>query len=487
MTKRTGKTLFKCLGVYSDIHARHLTYIYIYGRNFTLKHLAIITKVRMTFITSSVTTRLSALFLTLVFAATLFSVAPASVAQASWDWADVGSGCCGAWDTGSNWDLGSNWDTGSDWDLGSNWDTGSGWDLGSNWDTGSGWDLGSNWDTGSDWDLGSGWDTGSGWDLGSSWDTGSGWDLGSNWDAGSGWDLGSNWDTGSDWDLGTNWDTGSNWDLGGGIAGYVTPEEGGIAGYVTPEGGIAGYVTPSRGYYSPGGYVHPATTPIRSIATARQNVSNVANRSNIQNVRNIQNINRVSEINRITEQVRNIQTQVANIQQQVVALPVPVKVAKPQPVVVRGGQQSTVVRYAYPTPVPTVRPIITSTPRPNITVAQSGATGAYEYLNISSLPYTGTDDIAYVLGLVAVALGSGAGLFLYKGQILGALAGLTPAFAFGHLKPTSLHEEIQETNDETTYAHDPSDEAETKAETQLAHTLSLEEGEDGPRLSFIAK
>ena len=439
MTKRTGKTLFKCLGVYSDIHARHLTYIYIYGRNFTLKHLAIITKVRMTFITSSVTTRLSALFLTLVFAATLFSVAPASVAQASWDWADVGSGCCGAWDTGSNWDLGSNWDTGSDWDLGSNWDTGSGWDLGS------------------------------------------------NWDAGSGWDLGSNWDTGSDWDLGTNWDTGSNWDLGGGIAGYVTPEEGGIAGYVTPEGGIAGYVTPSRGYYSPGGYVHPATTPIRSIATARQNVSNVANRSNIQNVRNIQNINRVSEINRITEQVRNIQTQVANIQQQVVALPVPVKVAKPQPVVVRGGQQSTVVRYAYPTPVPTVRPIITSTPRPNITVAQSGATGAYEYLNISSLPYTGTDDIAYVLGLVAVALGSGAGLFLYKGQILGALAGLTPAFAFGHLKPTSLHEEIQETNDETTYAHDPSDEAETKAETQLAHTLSLEEGEDGPRLSFIAK
>jgi len=210
-----------------------------------------------------------------------------------------------------------------------------------------------------------------------------------------------------------------------------------------------------------------STRPSVARSSNVRNVSNVNNVNNVNNINRVNDVNRVNEVNRINEQVRNIQTQVATIQQ---AVAQPIVVARPQP---RPNQ----VGYAYPTPAPTYRPIAPS--QPTVTVASSGVTGSYGYVNVGSIPYTGTNDVAYVFAMIATLLGSGVALVLYKG---GMLTSLVPAFAVGSASPTILHNEIVEEEDEAT-----EDALETNEAAQAIHVLSLEKGEDGPKLSFVQR
>ena len=142
-----------------------------------------------------------------------------------------------------------------------------------------------------------------------------------------------------------------------------------------------------------------------------------------------------------------------------------------QNVVVRGGGTNT-VRYAYPTPTPTYTPIVTNYTQPNVTVA-ANTTGGYRYVNVASIPYTGTEELAYVLTMIAVALAAGAGLFFYKNQLFAAFAGTGAT-------PTILSEEIVEGDDDA-------DEVVEESTASTEHTLALENDGNGPKLSFIAR
>ena len=112
-----------------------------------------------------------------------------------------------------------------------------------------------------------------------------------------------------------------------------------------------------------------------------------------------------------------------------------IPVAQPQPV----------VRYAYPTVYPSV------------TVAQTNYTPAYDYVNINQVPYTGTKEVAYVLTLIGAALASIAAAVYFRGRMNVAFAGT----------PIVLQEETVE---------------EVKEDSEP--TIKIENGEDGPKLSF---
>ena len=129
----------------------------------------------------------------------------------------------------------------------------------------------------------------------------------------------------------------------------------------------------------------------------------------------------------------------------------------------------------YPTYIPPVyipqQPVVIQQyvqPRPVVTVASAGI--VYDYVNINQVPYTGTDEIAYVLTLLAIALGAVAVFFFYRRNVANAFGSMVPSFVAGSV----IDEEVEETT-------------ETKSDENEApstHTLTLEKGADGPKLIF---
>ena len=108
---------------------------------------------------------------------------------------------------------------------------------------------------------------------------------------------------------------------------------------------------------------------------------------------------------------------------------------------------------------------------PIVTVAQTNYTPAYDYVRINQVPYTGTNDVAYVLTLIAVALASVGAVVYFRGNIAYAFAGLT-----GNT-PVTLSEEVKEDTENE-------NENETEGDDNNTPTLSLINDENGPRLSF---
>ncbi len=108
---------------------------------------------------------------------------------------------------------------------------------------------------------------------------------------------------------------------------------------------------------------------------------------------------------------------------------------------------------------------------PTPVVYQTNYTPAYDYVRINQVPYTGTNDVAYVLTLIAVALASVGAVVYFRGNIAYAFAGLT-----GNT-PVTLSEEVKEDTENE-------NENETEGDDNNTPTLSLINDENGPRLSF---
>ena len=448
------------------------------------------------------------------------------------DW-DTGSGWSD-WDTGSDW---SDWDTGSDWsgwDSGSDWsdwDSGSDW---SDWDTGSGW---SDWDTGSDW---SDWDTGSDW---SGWDSGSDW---SDWDTSN--DPFVKVGTISD-DPFVKVSTIADdpYVKVGTVANDPYVKVGTVSrGYTVPGGYVSPGVSTVRGIATArqANVVNRASN-VRNVS----NVQNVRNVSNVSRVNQVNRVNQVVQQRAVAQPVavaRPVTIPVAIPQPIAIPRPYPVVIPQPTPVVgqsvaceMRAGMSGThnvlyynmtnnvtsaLLRDSYGNTTPvavgsgarnvhtyggtytmtvyghngvsavcsasvTGTPVYTPTPTyptatPQVTVAHTGTTHAYDYVNIASVPYTGPNDIAYVLTMLGVALASVMGFFALKGSAFAGFAGLVPAFA--GRTPTVLHEEIV-VHDSSEVADDTHEDLpEQVGETAAVHTLSLENGVNGPKLTFKA-
>jgi len=100
-----------------------------------------------------------------------------------------------------------------------------------------------------------------------------------------------------------------------------------------------------------------------------------------------------------------------------------------------------------------------------------------EYVTISNIPYTGANDLPYILALLAVALASIAGMVYYRGSI---------AAAFG------FHVSTLAANNSTgiSYNEITENEADTHSVGEYGSVepaLSVSNGEDGPKLTFKAK
>ena len=438
----------------------------------------------MKIIKNSVTTNVFAIFMVLALVVTI--AAPLATAHAFGD--DLGPGCCaGEWSDYGSYDDG--WTDYGSYDDG--WsDYGSyddGWtDYGSyddGWsDYGSyddGWsDYGSYDDGWSDYgSYDDGWsDYGSyddGWSDYGSYDDGwsdygsydDGWsDYGSYDD---GWSDYGSYDDGYDI-VDVTYPTGGGYD----IVDVTYPTRGGTV-YSSPSdvayGGSTVYSSPSdygrtTGVYGGGGYIAPIVSTLRGIATARHN-----NVSNVSNVRNFSSVNRVNEVNRVNQVQVSHPIPVPQPQPRPVPVPQPV----PQPIVISQHNnqvaQGGSVQFAYPQ-IPV---------QPRINVANTGVTGAYDYINIGSVPYTGTEDVGYVLALIAAVLGSGVALVTFKGHTIAALGALVPAFAGAGMSASDMQDTSEEVVEDT-HANDEAEDTQAEGHT----SLSLETDEDGPKLTF---
>ena len=144
-----------------------------------------------------------------------------------------------------------------------------------------------------------------------------------------------------------------------------------------------------------------------------------------------------TNLNYNNNQVTNTNTNVINNN---------IPVAQPQPV----------VNYAYPTTYMPYR-------NPNVGVAYTGYTQGYDYVDINQIPYTGTQEMLYILSVVAIALGAVAVYF--RKEIGTAFARFTGTARYAS-------EEVVETPKTP------------EASAGESATLTLEKGEGGPRLSF---
>ena len=120
---------------------------------------------------------------------------------------------------------------------------------------------------------------------------------------------------------------------------------------------------------------------------------------------------------------------------------------------------------SYPVYYPVSQPVVQYV-QPTVTVA----TG---YVGINQVPYTGTNDLAYVLTLLAVALGSATLIFFNKTRIASGLGTFIPAFA--------------ENTTGAAFSEDTDEEDMEESTAPTSHMLAVEKGEDGnPKLSFVA-
>ncbi len=143
----------------------------------------------------------------------------------------------------------------------------------------------------------------------------------------------------------------------------------------------------------------------------------------------------------------------------------------PAPGYYYGG--STAQTIYVPTPIYPANPMVTES-----TVVTPAT------LQLAQVPYTGANDAAYILTLIALALATGFGVYVYKGQLLTALAGIS-GLAFkneGVDDAVILHEEVvtEGVEDES-----PTSPEASKGETVDSLKLVNENGE--PRLSFTRK
>ncbi|MAJ97203.1 hypothetical protein CL644_02570 [bacterium] len=125
------------------------------------------------------------------------------------------------------------------------------------------------------------------------------------------------------------------------------------------------------------------------------------------------------------------------------------------PVYIPPAQPQPIVRYSYPTTL-----VTTPQPQPRVTVA-AARTG---YVNINQIPYTGTNNLPYTAALIVAAFGVGAVLFFRKTGVFSSIE--LPAFAA-----------VRSTDEQT----------KTDIAAAEGDTLSLENGNDGPKLSFVKR